>query len=204
MESKKLTLSQINTHADLLGVPSVALRAVIEVECKGKGFQQDGQPSILFERHVFKQRLIANGRTSTAKKAESERPDLCNSKRGGYGPTSTQHRRMQAAAIYHRESALEAASWGIGQVMGYQWKHLGYPSLQDFINAMYRDENAQLEAMCRFIKVRGLINALKTANWSVFALGYNGSAFAEHHYHTRLATAYEKLIGNHQHETALT
>ena len=48
---------------------------------------------------------------------------------------------------------------------GYHWYALGYESLQAFINAMYKDETSQLEAMCRYIKVNGLINALKNKDW---------------------------------------
>ena len=135
--SKKLTEAQIQAQAIGLGIEVAALKAVIEVECKGSGFNVDGTPVILFERHVFRQRLIANGKAATADKAMRERPDLCNKTMGNYGLYSAQHGRLSAAAQYHRESALESASWGIGQVMGYHWKALGYPTLQNFINAMY-------------------------------------------------------------------
>ncbi|MGR2823963.1 N-acetylmuramidase family protein [Acinetobacter sp. 1124_18A] len=44
--------------------------------------------------------------------------------------------------------------------MGCNGYSLDYPSLQAFINTMYKDEASQLEAMCRFIRVNGL-DALK-------------------------------------------
>ncbi len=190
--SKKLTEAQIAAQSKALGIEVAALRAVIEVECKGSGFNADGTPVILFERHVFRQRLIANGKVAVADKVVRERPDLCSKSTGAYGLYSAQHGRLNAAAQYHRESALESASWGIGQVMGYHWQALGYPSLQAFINAMYKDEASQLDAMCRYIKVNNLVNALKNKDWKAFARGYNGAAYAKNSYDVKLGNAYKK------------
>ena len=190
--SKKLTDAQIAAQAKALGIEIASLRAVIEVECKGSGFNADGTPVILFERHVMRQRLIANNRDLDLAIMLKERPDLCNKLIGAYGLYSAQHGRLNAAAQYHRDSALESASWGIGQVMGYHWKALGYPSLQAFINAMYKDEASQLDAMCRYIKVNNLVNALKNKDWKAFAKGYNGQSYAKNSYDIKLANAYKK------------
>ncbi len=190
--SKKLTEAQIAAQAKALGIEAAALRAVIEVECRGSGFNEDGTPVILFERHVMRQRLIANKRDIDLNLISVERPDLCSKSTGAYGLYSAQHGRLNAAAQYHRDSALESASWGIGQVMGYHWQALGYPSLQAFINAMYKDEASQLDAMCRYIKVNNLVNALKNKDWKAFARGYNGKAYAKNSYDIKLANAYKK------------
>ena len=190
--SKKLTEAQIAAQAKALGIEVAALRAVIEVECKGSGFNTDGTPVILFERHVMRQRLIANKRDIDLNLISVERPDLCSKSTGAYGLYSAQHGRLNAAAQYHRDSALESASWGIGQVMGYHWQALGYPSLQAFINAMYKDEASQLDAMCRYIKVNNLVNALKNKDWKAFARGYNGAAYAKNSYDVKLGNAYKK------------
>ena len=190
--SKKLTEAQIAAQAKALGIEVAALRAVIEVECKGSGFNEDGTPVILFERHVMRQRLIANKRDIDLSLISAERPDLCSKSTGAYGLYSAQHGRLNAAAQYHRDSALESASWGLGQVMGYHWKSLGYESLQEFINAMYKDEASQLDAMCRFIKVNNLVNALKNKDWKSFARGYNGAAYAKNSYDVKLGNAYKK------------
>jgi len=190
--SKKLTEAQIAAQAKALGIEVAALRAVIEVECKGSGFNEDGTPVILFERHVMRQRLIANKRDIDLSLISAERPDLCSKSTGAYGLYSAQHGRLNAAAQYHRDSALESASWGLGQVMGYHWKALEYPSLQAFINAMYKDEASQLDAMCRYIKVNNLVNALKNKDWKAFARGYNGAAYAKNSYDVKLGNAYKK------------
>lgn len=192
--SKKITLQQINDAAKSINVPVAALRAVMQVECKGSGFNADGTPVILFERHVFRQRLITNGKADIATKAMKERPDLCNTSEGGYGLLSAQHGRLNAASQYDRTSALESASWGLGQVMGYHWKDLGYASIQAFINAMYKDEASQLEAMCKFIKTNGLDKYLRNLDWAGFAFRYNGSGYKSNQYDTKLAAAYKGFI----------
>lgn len=190
--SKKLTTEQIQSIAKENSIPYAALRAVIEVECKGSGFNPDSTPVILFERHIFRRRLIANGKESLAIRLTKERPDICYTSMGAYGKYSQQHDRMSQAAKYDRTSALESASYGIGQVMGYHWKSLGYPSLQSFINSMYRDEASQLDAMIRYIKVNKLDSHLRNLNWDAFALGYNGKAYKINNYDEKLAVAYNK------------
>ena len=190
--SKKLTSSQIAEQAKKLGIETACLRAVIDIECKGSGFNDDGTPVILYERHVMRQRLIANKKQSVLSVMEVKRPDLCSKTSGGYGLYSVQHRKLEDATKFDRESALESCSWGIGQVMGYHWYTLGYSSLQEFINAMYKDDESQLEAMCRYIKVNNLVSALKNKDWKAFALGYNGKDYAKNSYDVKLANSYKK------------
>lgn len=186
--SKKLTESQIVATAISLNVPVAALRAVMSVECKQDGFLSTGEPVILFERHVFYERL--RSKPVLRARANADRPDICNPVAGGYGLTTAQHSRLQVACRYDRTAALESASWGVGQVMGYQWAALGYPSLQSFITAMYRDEYSQFDAMCRFIRVNGLVDELQRQDWAGFARRYNGPRYRQNLYDHKLAQAY--------------
>lgn len=191
--TKKITLQQIYDAAKSLNVPAAALRAVMKIEAKGSGFNQDGTPVILFERHVMRQRLIANNKAKVADQMMAKRPDLCNITAGGYGLYSQQHAKLNDAAKYDRTSALESCSWGLGQIMGYHWSSLGYPSLQAFINAMYKDEASQLDAMCRFIKLNGLDKFMRNQDWENFALRYNGKAYKNNSYDVKLANAFKEF-----------
>jgi len=193
--SKKLTEIQIENQAKALNVSVPALKAVIEVECKGSGFNADGTPVILYERHKFYQGLRAINWITKSNEWYRAYPDLCNPTAGGYGKYSEQHAKLGRAAELNRDVALESCSWGIGQVMGYHWKSLGYSSLQSFINAMYKDEASQLEAMCIYIKVNGLVKALQNKDWKAFAKGYNGRNYAQNSYDVKLASAYRKFGG---------
>ncbi|WP_227671468.1 N-acetylmuramidase family protein [Psychrobacter sp. 72-O-c] len=190
--SKNLSNADIATAAKDLGVSPSALKAVNEVEGRDNGFNADGTPTILFERHVFYERLGEHYYYTARRRAMKERPDLCWSRptvAGGYGFYSEQTTRLADASKYHRDSALEACSWGVGQVMGYWWKELGYPSLQDFINDMYESEAKQLEAMCRYIEHFGLVDELQRRDWKGFARGYNGPNYYKSNYHGRLEAA---------------
>lgn len=191
--SKKITLAQIENQAKNLGIETAALQAVIEVECKGNGFNDDGTPVILFERHIMRRRLLNNKKSKIADEMMRKRPDLCSTTSGGYGLESVQHLKLKDAVKFDRISALESCSWGLGQVMGYHWYTLGYESIQEFINAMYKDEASQLEAMCRYIKLNNLINALKNKDWTAFAKGYNGKNYKVNNYDTKLANAYKRF-----------
>lgn len=77
--------------------------------------------------------------------------------------------------------------------MGYHWKSLGYESLQAFINAMYKDEASQLDAMCRYIRINGLIPFLQNKDWAGFAKRYNGIGYKKNAYDVKLAQAYQKF-----------
>ena len=192
MTNKSITDAQIREQASKLGVEAAALKAVIEVEAKSSGFNLDGTPVILYERHKFYEGLRAINWITKSKEWFKQYPDLCNPSPGGYGKYSEQHGKLARASELNKEVALESCSWGLGQVMGYHWKSLGYESLQSFINAMYKDEASQLDAMCRYISVNNLVNAVKSKDWKAFAIGYNGKNYAINSYDTKLATAYAK------------
>ncbi|MDO4450281.1 MAG: N-acetylmuramidase domain-containing protein [Moraxella sp.] len=87
---------------------------------------------------------------------------------------------------------LKACSWGLGQIMGFNHKLVGFDSLQTFINAMYDSEKAQLQAMINFLKSAGLKKAMKNKNWRAIARRYNGVDYEKFDYHNKLARAYER------------
>lgn len=190
---KTLTNEQIKDLANKHGIEYAGLKAVVEVEASGKGFIGD-VPKILYEPHIMHKLLTKKNYITIRNNLMKAHPNLCYPRWGTYkyGAESIQHRRLEIASQFNRDTALESCSWGLGQVMGFHWKSLGYESLQAFINDMYESEAKQLEAMIRFIKVNGLLLALKNKDWVKFARGYNGSGYAKNKYHIKLANAYAK------------
>jgi hypothetical protein len=85
-----------------------------------------------------------------------------------------------------------SASWGKFQVMGSNYSLCDCDSIQEFINHVYKDENAHLMLFCAFLKNTGLVKHLKDKNWEAFAKGYNGPSYAQNNYHKKLNTAYLK------------
>ncbi len=193
----KLTEADFKNAALWLDVPVAAVKAFEEVESRGEGFLPDGHPVILFERHIMYRRTKAKYGFTRADALVKQYPDLINPKAGEYGKTSAQPGRLdRAAKLIDRECAIESASWGLFQIMGFHWQALGYPTLQAFVNAMYHNEADQLEAFVRFIKINPNIHkALKAQDWAKVAGGYNGPNFSINSYDTKLAAAYQKHAG---------
>lgn len=180
----KLQECDFITAAKLLNCEVAAIKAVHEVEVRGKAFQPDGKPTILFERHKFSK--YTNG------KFDKTHPHISNKKSGGYGPTSAQHGRLAEAAKLDRTAALMSASWGAFQIMGFNYLSAGFKDLQSFINAMYAGEVEQLLSFVNFIKSEKLEKYIQTRNWAAFAERYNGIDYKKNKYDTKLAEAYKK------------
>ncbi len=171
--------------AGYLGCEIAALRAVMQIEAAGKGFDAQGRPKMLFEPHIFWRELGPG-----AKRDQAVKEGLAYSKwRSGSYPRDS-YPRLTAAVAIDRDAALRSASWGAGQVMGFNHEAAGFDSVVTFVEAMKLSEGAHLYAMARFIVSKGLQRHLVAKNWSSFAKGYNGSGYAQHGYHTKLAAAY--------------
>lgn len=204
----KLTDSQIQEIANDNGLEYGVIKAIYTVESRGAGFLANGEPKILFERHIFYRELTKLGYITLANQMSSIDPNLCHklpTVKGGYGNVNNQHTRLKNAQTLLlkarpdaddnlqakvRECALKACSWGLGQIMGFNYKLAGHNSLQDFINAMYDSEKAQLQAMISFLKSAGLEKAMKNKDWHAIAKAYNGASYAKFDYHNKLARAY--------------
>lgn len=168
-----------------IGVVRAALWAVITVETKGCGFLPDRRPQILFERHIFHRR--------TAGRFDATAPDISNATAGGYGSIGAQqYLRLERAMALDRNAALESASWGLGQVMGFNARLAGYPDAESMVKAMCESEDLQFQAMTNFIVASNLSQYLQTSDWTSFAARYNGPGYKENRYDEKLAQAYAR------------
>ena len=167
-----------------LGVSEPEVWAVLTVETRGFGFLGDRRPQILFERHVFHR--LTNGRH------DSQNADISHSRPGGYVSGAGEYARLEKAMALDKSAALQSASWGVGQVMGFNYRSAGFNDVDEMVAAMVENENEQLMAMAEFIKSNNLSGALQRRNWVSFARGYNGPEFKRNEYDTRLAAAHAK------------
>lgn len=196
MTDKRLTRSQVKALANEFGIDENLVMTVITKESKRSGFDESGRPSILFERHQFYRLLGKAGKQEVRARAMKIDPNICQPVMGGYGLYRIQHERLQTAAKYDRELALQSASWGSMQVMGFNYRLCGYEALQDFINAMYDSEYRQVEAGLNFMKNTGALEYLKDHKWALFARSYNGPAYAINNYDKDLAAIYASIVKN--------
>lgn len=170
---------------ETLGVTESEVWAVLTVETRAFGFLPDRRPLILFERHVFHR--LTKGRHGAA------HADVSSATPGGYVGGAAEYERLGRALALDRAAALESASWGIGQVMGFNCRPAGFASAEAMVTAAIADEDAQLLAMAAFVRAKGLAGALQRRNWVSFARGYNGADFKKNEYDTRLAAAHAKF-----------
>lgn len=188
LKAKALADADLVDAAAKLSVTTKHVRMVLKVESGGKSFDDRGRPIILFEPHIFHRQT--KGRHSPASFSYTPwRP-------GKYPRTyDGRWEQMADAAERDERAALESASWGLFQIMGFHWQSLGYDSVQDFAERMTTGEPAQLDAVVRFINENGLAAKLRACKAGepetcrAFAKGYNGGGYATNRYHIKMAEA---------------
>jgi hypothetical protein len=162
-----------------LGVDAASLWALVTVETKGFGFLADRRPKILFERHVFHNRT--GGRFSASN------PDISSSTPGGYSGGAAEYDRLARAMQLDRRAALESASWGLPQIMGFNASKLSYANAEAMVQAFIVDEDAQLDGARRFIMSNeSLALALRQKQWARVAFFYNGKDYKKNAYDDKL------------------
>jgi hypothetical protein len=191
--------------ADRLQIDIRSIKAFAKVESGPHGaFIQSlpGKPPvILFERHKFHQ--FTDGRYDQATVTINDQIYYLSSvNAGGYGPVSIQHEKLDAAIKLNRDAALRSCSWGLFQLMGFNYLVCGFYSIQNMINAMYLNVDKHLEAFANFvvnnhktIEGKSLIAALRESppDFKTAALIYNGPKQAQYGYETKFRKAFESL-----------
>jgi hypothetical protein len=168
-----------------VGAPEIW--TVLSVETSCVGFCSDRRPTILYEQHVFS-RL-------TGGKYDSTNSDISNPQPGNYGATgSHQYDRLNIAMALDLNAALQSASWGIGQTMGFNFSQTGCLSVEDMVQRMVLSENDQLLCAAGEMVAGGSIDALRIQDWTNFARIYNGPNYAINNYDNRLRAAYHGFI----------
>jgi hypothetical protein len=181
----KLTNDDFCRAAKQLKCEVAAIKAVDDTESRGSGFYSDGFPTILFERHKFRQ--FTNG-TYNASHPQISGPA------GGYGSAGqNQRNKFNLAFKLDPEAAMKSCSWGRYQIMGFNHKMCGHKTVGEFVDAMKQSEGKQLDAFVSFVISAGLADELRNHNWAGFARGYNGAGYKKNKYDTKMAAAYKKF-----------
>ena len=165
------------------------IRAFAEVEFGGKsGFGSSGLPIIAFEGHIF--------RKYTDHAYDKTNPLLSYPYKQKAGPEwrknsadqQTAWNTLNQALILDHSAALMSCSWGMFQVMGFNYKDCGYNNVDDFVSKMKAGERGQLDAFVGFCKANPkLRQALADRNFVICATLYNGKDYGN----------YDKLIEIH-------
>jgi hypothetical protein len=167
------------------GIDADIIRAVAKVESGGRtGFDAQGRPKILFEAQWF-HKFTKGAFDSTHPQVSQPSWEL-----GKKYYVLDQWVRLAEAIPLDRESALKSASWGVFQVMGFN--HNGYPTVDDFVNAMFLSEFEHLKAFLAFCCDNKLVDKLKNKDWAGFAKAYNGPGYKQNSYDVKIQQAYEQ------------
>lgn len=188
-----LSFGQIATVADSLGLDPCAVKAVIEVESSGSGFLPDGRVKILFEGHIFWRELLSRNLEPAI--YHRKHPTLVYPKwtKIYYSKNpADEWERLDAAMRINKEAALCSASWGLFQIMGFNYAASGFPSVEAFVAGQEKGEEEQLKLFCEFIRTEKILPYLVRKDWPGFARRYNGPGYAKNKYDTKLAAAYAK------------
>lgn len=193
--NRLITAADWTGAAWFLGVEEAIIKAVSEVESPRGGYFNDGQVSILYERHWFHRLTKGKFDGQRAPNMSSKHSLLSDPKGGGYGPYSAQHPKLQAAAALNREAALKSASWGKFQILGVNWNRAGYETLQSFINGMINGgESEHLRAFCCYVRSSDeLHQAFRDKDFRTIARLFNGPGFAANKWDVKIAAAYWNL-----------
>lgn len=171
--------TDVDAAVAALGGDEASLWALVAVETRGFGYLSDRRPQILFERHIFCKR--------TGGQYNATHPGISNPVPGGYSGGAAEYDRLNEAALLDERAALESASWGLGQVMGFNAGLAGFANAEAMVSAMIAGEGAHLQALVGFIANQpALAKAFQAQDWARVAFLYNGSDYQKNHYDEQL------------------
>ncbi len=181
---KTLEDYDFETAAYSLDCDVAAIKAVAEVESRGAGFLDDGRAKILFEGHIFYR--------YTKGAYKDSHPTICYLPwtKKYYLGGAKEYERLAEAEKLNRTAARMSASYGKFQIMGFNFTACGYTSVDEFYDAMQKDEQEHLNAFCEYLKHFNLDAALRKHRWKDFAKGYNGPDYWKNNYDKKLEQAY--------------
>jgi len=198
-----------NNYGGLLEVLSKVLNiepaiatSVLCVESSGKGFE-DGRMIIRFENHIF-WKYWGKGHQETFNKYFKFDP---NKKWLGHqfcdfdGSWVDFHKLGQMgerdvfafANQLDVKAAIDSISMGMPQIMGFNYKRIGYKSEKEMFDAFSTELRSQIIGLFDFIGVgTKMCSALQNKDFLTFAKLYNGPGNAEV-YSNKIKTNYESL-----------
>lgn len=203
---ESLTEEDYNAAAKEIGCEVEVIKAIERVESGGKtGFDSKNRPVILYERHIFSR----NSKHSF----DEAYPDISLKK--GYklkkkgddvsadqqalnyyaAGSDANYKRLAKAYQLNNEAALKACSWGKFQVLGENYKDIGFSSVKEMVSDIAKGPKGHLKSFIGYIKSKKLQKAMQEKEWGKIAAGYNGKGYKTFHYDTRIEHEYEKLKG---------
>ncbi|WFE92289.1 N-acetylmuramidase domain-containing protein [Roseibium porphyridii] len=185
--------SVISLAAARMECEEAILHAILEVEAKGRAFDNEGRLIILPEKHVFWRELPKALRAKAKRLGLAVRKwSRANYKGLGSSGSDARWDQLEAMARLHETAGLRSASYGGPQIMGFNAELCGYPTVQEFVLALAETEAAQAEAFLTYLEKVGLLQAIRDRDWRAIARRYNGPGQVTR-YAGMMKSAYERI-----------
>lgn len=178
--------------SDLLSIPVDVIVGVLIAESGGAAFGEDGRMIIRFENHIFWRywgqanaaifdQHFRFDRTSAARawRGHQWRPDANSDWISFHGNQALEWQVFTFARSLDETAAMLSISMGAPQIMGFNFKRLGYESVQQMFERFSSSAHAQIIGIFDFVKgaaaTSPAIQALQRRDYLTFASIYNGS-----------------------------
>lgn len=181
---KKVTDQEIRIVAESFEVPFSKVKAFIEVESGGQGFDFTQEPPkiiIQFEPAWFKKKApyTPSGLWSL-NKVERQ---------------AQEWKAFNDAFSKNSSAAMESTSIGLMQVMGFHYERLGFKTVGAMWDFAKESEINQIWLGLEFLRTdKVLFKALQKGDWKEVARRYNGSNYAVLGYDKKLIKAEKKYL----------
>jgi peptidoglycan hydrolase-like protein with peptidoglycan-binding domain len=143
--------------------------AVADVESGGRSDLPDGRPQILFEAQWFHK--------FTGGLHDATHPTISSPSwnKALYRGGAAEYERLAEAEALNHTAALKSASWGLFQIMGFNFDRCDFSNVDDFVAFLRGPDNNDMEAFIRFVKADArMLHAMQVMDSFTFALLYNG------------------------------
>lgn len=192
-----LTDAAYEQQASTLGVEVSAIMAVAQVEAGGRKGFANGFPIVRYELHVFHR--LTNGVYYKTHPHLSQ-PTFAKGNPYHTGKQIDEWRFIHAAMLLQDgagrrrySEAWQSTSWGMFQIMGFNYKLVGWTSVESFVADMFKSEENHLKAFIGFCQKNDLVKYIKDSKWEDFAFRYNGPSYKVNKYHEKMEQAYKKI-----------
>ena len=205
----------IHEQATALGINTAAAAGIMKVESGGATFDEATNRTIArFENHVlwdrwgranaqrFHQHFQFNSGPGQRRwEGHRFREAATDPWQGFHGNQAQEWRVLEFAERLAGDVAYECASFGAGQIMGFNHGLVGFSSARDMVDSYNQSERSQVTGIFEFIRANRLAAAVNADDYERVARRYNGAGQAQA-YGARIraaAEAYARVTAGKQH-----
>lgn len=172
------------------------LLSILKIESNSAAFRPDGELTMRFELHIFKQfYAIDDNRKAEFVKNFIIRGNnhyvYINGQEIEYHSQGKELEALNIAKSLDESAALQSTSFGIPQIMGFNYRIGGFVNVLQLVDYLKADELNHYKIFIAYLEQRGIIQYIKSYDYNKIAELYNGKGNIP---------VYSKLIQNKYNE----